>query len=409
MYRSPLKSAILASGVYLIACSASAQSLEELEAELSAISGEISAAVDVVSSDESDAVKEVARLRLEVWRLSHALIQNRIHVVEGGESRRISVPVVEPDEQQAQKIRTELRLVADAINEATDASDAATGLERELARLRVETEKLTRSQLRLAEYQASFGIRLPGAGESASLSETEPELSMGGEVLDSPLVRRELSKGAEVFGWWTVSRNSPDTLLNALNFSAYRPDAGGDTGALLEIVCTPDEVNLAVLFPGESIAVDSGAGLEVLYSIDGESRLATWQGSFGGQGAVVSGPEAGSLLSDLATARMFEVEVWDVDNRLSAGQFQLDGISRVAGAAERDCSVGPVSNPVELARQDYRLVQTLLNIAGFDAGPADGIWGPRSQSAMRQYQVSAGLPQSGFPDREVLRLLGLDE
>jgi hypothetical protein len=60
--------------------------------------------------------------------------------------------------------------------------------------------------------------------------------------------------------------------------------------------------------------------------------------------------------------------------------------------------VGPVS---------VREVQEALNEAGFDAGFADGIAGPRTRAAIRGYQAANGLPDTGEIDAAlVARLLG---
>lgn len=43
-------------------------------------------------------------------------------------------------------------------------------------------------------------------------------------------------------------------------------------------------------------------------------------------------------------------------------------------------------------------VQRLLNRAGFDAGPVDGIWGRRTVMAWQRFQVSEGLPRTNRID-----------
>jgi hypothetical protein len=43
-------------------------------------------------------------------------------------------------------------------------------------------------------------------------------------------------------------------------------------------------------------------------------------------------------------------------------------------------------------------VQGRLKNLGFDCGPIDGVWGPRSEAALRQYQIKRGLESTGRPD-----------
>lgn len=55
-----------------------------------------------------------------------------------------------------------------------------------------------------------------------------------------------------------------------------------------------------------------------------------------------------------------------------------------------------------LTRDELIDVQLRLTDAGFDTGGADGRIGPRTQSALRAFQVSAGLVPDGFASSEIL-------
>lgn len=50
----------------------------------------------------------------------------------------------------------------------------------------------------------------------------------------------------------------------------------------------------------------------------------------------------------------------------------------------------------------------MLNAGGFPAGTPDGQWGGGSKKAMTALQPANGLPETGAPDRETLRKMGLD-
>lgn len=60
----------------------------------------------------------------------------------------------------------------------------------------------------------------------------------------------------------------------------------------------------------------------------------------------------------------------------------------------------PVSEPVPVTEIQQRLAQL-----GYDAGPADGIAGPRTESAIRAYQRDNGLLVDGRASRELAELL----
>ena len=55
-----------------------------------------------------------------------------------------------------------------------------------------------------------------------------------------------------------------------------------------------------------------------------------------------------------------------------------------------------------------RAIQTALSRAGFDPGPVDGLWGVRSRTALRLFQVARGLLVDGLPGPASLAALGLD-
>jgi peptidoglycan hydrolase-like protein with peptidoglycan-binding domain len=57
--------------------------------------------------------------------------------------------------------------------------------------------------------------------------------------------------------------------------------------------------------------------------------------------------------------------------------------------------------------QTVREVQQALKQKGFDVGAIDGQMGPETQSALRDFQQSQGLPQSGNLDQQTLDKLGV--
>ena len=55
----------------------------------------------------------------------------------------------------------------------------------------------------------------------------------------------------------------------------------------------------------------------------------------------------------------------------------------------------PTEAPLQLTRADKKLVQGGLLAAGLDVGVADGLFGPRTEKAIRGYQKKKGLPETG--------------
>ncbi|MDW5444993.1 lytic murein transglycosylase [Polaromonas sp. SM01] len=58
-----------------------------------------------------------------------------------------------------------------------------------------------------------------------------------------------------------------------------------------------------------------------------------------------------------------------------------------------------------LSRSQLLALQTALNARGFDSGTPDGMMGPATQSGIRRYQGSVGLPADGYPTLELLQRL----
>nr|WP_235578400.1 lytic murein transglycosylase [Pseudorhodoferax sp. Leaf267] len=56
-----------------------------------------------------------------------------------------------------------------------------------------------------------------------------------------------------------------------------------------------------------------------------------------------------------------------------------------------------------MGRSQLRALQEALNVRGFASGTPDGVMGPATRSAIRNYQRSAGLPADGYPTPELLR------
>ena len=60
-------------------------------------------------------------------------------------------------------------------------------------------------------------------------------------------------------------------------------------------------------------------------------------------------------------------------------------------------------------RSELRQVQQKLNELGFNAGHVDGIWGPNTQAAVRNFQQSKGLQATGTLDEKTANALGIEK
>ncbi len=90
----------------------------------------------------------------------------------------------------------------------------------------------------------------------------------------------------------------------------------------------------------------------------------------------------------------------------------VDADRRLAGApAFRETASRAVQSPraseaaLELDRESRWQVQQRLRDEGFDPGPPDGLFGPRTRDAVRRWQESAGVLATGYLDRAAVELL----
>lgn len=69
--------------------------------------------------------------------------------------------------------------------------------------------------------------------------------------------------------------------------------------------------------------------------------------------------------------------------------------------------VPPPSKLQRISRHQIKALQTALNQHGFNAGPADGIAGPGTRAAIRDFQASRNMIADGYYSAEVFAALGL--
>ena len=83
-----------------------------------------------------------------------------------------------------------------------------------------------------------------------------------------------------------------------------------------------------------------------------------------------------------------------------------EGLSQIVKRDSNDVQAEVVYPSGPLTQQDIREVQRLLNARGYDAGPADGIMGPRTRSAITAFQRDSGMAVDGEPSWPLLVNLG---
>jgi peptidoglycan hydrolase-like protein with peptidoglycan-binding domain len=65
----------------------------------------------------------------------------------------------------------------------------------------------------------------------------------------------------------------------------------------------------------------------------------------------------------------------------------------------------PTGPTKELSKEDVKFLQSVLKELGLDPGPVDGILGPKTSKALREFQKKRELPATGRPDEKTVRAL----
>ncbi|MEZ4600708.1 MAG: peptidoglycan-binding domain-containing protein [Syntrophotaleaceae bacterium] len=107
----------------------------------------------------------------------------------------------------------------------------------------------------------------------------------------------------------------------------------------------------------------------------------------------------------LITMMAFIAGLFIAGNGFAAGEHGQEWDSQSQAGMTQDQGAGMAQ---QMTNQQVRTLQNLLNEKGFDSGPVDGIIGPKTTSAIRNFQESRGLAATGSPDRDTLQELAPD-
>jgi peptidoglycan hydrolase-like protein with peptidoglycan-binding domain len=92
------------------------------------------------------------------------------------------------------------------------------------------------------------------------------------------------------------------------------------------------------------------------------------------------------------------------------------GTTGTTGAAEPKADTGAVKadkgmkgdRPARAGSEQVKQVQQALKDKGHDPGDIDGVMGPKTQAALKDFQKKEGLKETGRMDRETMSKLGVE-
>lgn len=367
--------------------------------------------------------------RKEALLLARTLVENRINAEAGAATIDVTVPAVQPDEARAAQILGEMAAAQQRIEEAAREAATGGGLIQALALSRAETERLTLAQLQMGYLQAKYGIAFPvmvpqpaasappaaPAADIATTPEAGTQTVAWADArfpsIDYTLAPFEQANrdGHRISGWWTVEStraavdDSPQIV--ALNHSQFKPNNFmGQTALVARCI----EGETALVFVQDDFLMNDFRrnSFEMTLRMDDQpSQQSRWNSLTSNKGAGLFGREAETFIRSIYNAERLFLRLVESNGQKHDAQFELAGSQDAIEAVAAACGWTTLS----LSTDDYRAIQTLLNAGGFAVGTPDGQWGPASQRAMRAYQASVGLPETGAPDRATLERLGVSQ
>jgi hypothetical protein len=409
----------------------SAPSLAEenpLQSELDDIERQLVEVEALTSRYDGGLILGLIEARREALLLARTVVQNRINAEAGGATIEVVVSAIQPDERRAEQLLGEMAAAQERISQAESEAASAGGLVQALALSRLETERLTLAQLQMGYLQARYGIAFPVAQIPSEQVETsvvadEGAVEVSGAEGQSvvwadpgfpdidytlqPFEQAHLD-GHQISGWWTIEEeraaidDSPQ--ITAVNYSQYDPNSF--TG-LTALVARCSEGETAFIFVQDDFLMADFRrnSFDMTLRVDDEAALQSrWSSLTSNKGTGLFGSEAEAFIRTLYDANQLFIRLVESNGQRHDAVFDLSG----AQAAFEEVAGACGWTTLSLSSDDYRAIQTLLNAGGFDAGTPDGQWGPASQRAMRAYQASVGLPETGAPDRATLETLGLN-
>ena len=403
-----------------------AQSSNQLQSELDLVLEQVEQANSVINRYDGGLIRALAETRKEALLLSEAVLRNRILAEQGRETVEIIIPAVQPDEAKASQILGEIADAQRRIDEAEREAAKAGGLIQAVALSRVETEKLTLAQLQMAYFQAKYGIAFPTVADAnpqdhtsgrGSASEVVPDAEATDALpwADSRFPDIDYSiqpfeqahnEGNTISGWWTIATEraavDDSPKVTAVNYSQFNPSSYAGITALLAR-CNESDTALIFLQDDYLLSDFRRNSFDITYRIDNQPAQQTrWSSLTSSKGAGLFGREAEQFIRQIYDADQLFIRLVEKNGQRHDATFDLSG----GRDAYEDVASACGWTTLSLTSDDYRAIQTLLNAGGFDAGTPDGQWGPGSQRAMREFQASIGLPESGAPDRDTLGKLG---
>jgi hypothetical protein len=421
-----MRRAILAISILALSCGfALAYGEGQLLQEMQIVDEEIASVDETLKAFDGGAIVAVAKMRKEVLLLTKAAIRARLLAADDPERTEVVIPTFVPDEATAAAAAADFALSAERVAAAeADAADAG-GLARVLAYMRVETEKMNASQLFMAYVSAKYGVAFPAAPAESGATASAPKSSEVGAISDDTPTKPEVPEWADpdhpeidytqqrfkvmsgagqtMIGTWGIKTTRAE-IDDSLHVVAVASPDDYD-GSLLIVQCRENEV--AVVYKVDDFVMTGFSEDTFRVDVrmdDAPATRESWGKLTSNHGAGLFGSKGERAMRKLVgTSRLF-MRLTEGRGETHDATFNLVDTEKALSKVADACGI----SLLDLSSAEIKGVQSLLNAGGFDTGRPDGQWGEGSKRAMRAFQASVGLPQTGAINSETLSKLGFE-
>lgn len=399
-----------------------ASDIQTLETEIALIESEFSNYGEGLIQNLMASRKQVLQLTLDSLNFLKKSQNENIEI-------KYTIELPSPDIDRADALLQEIQNQVEVVKAAEKEAAKAGGLIQALALSRVETEKLTLSQLKLGYYQSLYGLPIQSI-TTGTASEKSDEQSVEGidndnlsdsssEVewadanypninYDHPNFEQYSQAGFYFQGKWAVRETSSEIddspEISAVNMANWYRSSYSDKVSLMARCA---ERSVALIYMVDTFLMNTNYNsnsLRVTYRIDDEPAVNTrWNETTSNQSVGLFGNKAERFLPKLYNAKQIFLRVKESNGQTHDATFDLTGMSETLDKIGATCGFSVLN----LSKDDYKAVQTLLNAGGFNAGKPDGIWGNGSKAALKKFQESKGLEATGAINKATLSALGL--
>lgn len=417
MYKNSLVACLMLSWVSL----ANAADVEKLRIELDAVKVEITEAQKQVADYKGGLISSIIQSRIETLLLSKAVLANRIIVEEGGTPTEIVAPVVKPNEVKAAELLSELVVANERIEKARLEAEKTGGLIKALALSTLETERLIQAQLTMSYLQAKYGLNIPNI---MAVKQTKKKTDADGDDLRGaddeksqiegaderfpnidyslPIFTSAIEKDNQISGWWIIKTEKAaiddSAKVTAINYSRFKKSSYSNDEALI-VRCREGDTGFIVVQGDYLIANYNTNKLGITYRFDTQKPVKTnWSELTTNKGTGLFGGKAEGFIRKNFDAKKFFIRITEKNGETHDLTFDLSGSKRAYEAVASACEWSTLN----LAKADYKAIQSALLAGGFYQGSTDGVWGAGSKRALKLYQVSKGQDETGILTREII-------